>query len=178
MRKAGLALSPWTADFPQPPRAPPRRSARSGAAGNSSCSLVLHLPHSSLKPREELSSEQYQSIDTGPDSPSEHNIRAASRARSPRTRTNCRLGPLLAGGGREPGPSFRVSGSWQPERRGAERGARRSGDWREGGEASGCCCCFETPFLLLPLTMPYSKGAAWESCSFRFTVGPESPQTG
>lgn len=140
-------------------------------------SLMLRcLPGSSLQPQEEISSEEYQSIDMGPDSLSEQNTKAASLLSvSCRTTSLLPLGLIflmllawaLGWTLRFPGLYSARVGGMQREccsGKGWRQAEKWKENWRESSDDASSCPAvvdtYETSFLLLPLTIPYS----WESC--------------
>ena len=117
------------------------RQQVSAASEAQAVPLVLCLSDSSPKPRGEISSEEYQSIDMGPDSLSEQNTKASSlRSVSAPAHPNCSLGapfPVLWTLGqalRLQGLDSGPSGEIQPRvccGEGGRQADMKTEDWRE-----------------------------------------------
>ena len=137
--------------------------------------LVLCLSDSSPRPRGGISSEEYQSIDMGPDSLSEQNTKASSlRSVSTPAHSNCSLGarfPVLWTLGRalrlqglDSAPSREVrprvcrgEGGRQADAKTGRREDRGPEESRGESNSPALVAASETSLLLLPVTVPHPK---------------------
>lgn len=146
------------------------RQQVSAASEAQAVPLVLCLSDSSPRPRGEISSEEYQSIDMGPDSLSEQNTKASSlRSVSAPAHPNCSLGApfpvlwTLGGALRLQGLDSAPSGEVRPP--GVPWGGRKTGRHEDRGLEGGrgesdspaLVAALETSLLLLPVTVPHPR---------------------
>lgn len=166
------------------------RKQVSAAPESQVVSLVLCLSDSSLKPRGGISSEEYQSIDMGPDSLSEQNTKASSLRCFRPVHPNCSLGArfpalwtlsrALRLQGLDSAPSGEVQ-PWVCRGEGGRQADAKTEDQREA-EANPTALLLlllRKPLLLLPVTVPHPKDMwPWSLTSFHFRESPGSPKIG